>query len=160
MFVITKLGYQDLGCIILSIEIHLSLEDKNTSTVAVGVSGCDVVVMPPATTNTNSSPYFYKTIVVVLVLIANAIIHNKYFFYQIEMICIFTFVRNGMRILGNILLINSVHLAKYRYSSNLLSYFSTKQMQYWLRIWCRCGYYYCLPKYVYKWIYYPPIRWF
>ena len=105
MFVITKLGYQDLGCIILSIEIHLSLEDKNTSTVAVGVSGCDVVVMPPATTNTNSSPYFYKTIVVVvLVLIANAIFHNKYFIYQIEMICIFTFVRNGMRILGNILL--------------------------------------------------------
>ena len=108
MFVITKLGYQDLGCIILSIEIHLSLEDKNTSTVAVGVSGCDVVVMPPATTNTNSSPYFYKTIVVVLVLIANAIFHNKYFFYQIEMICIFTFVRNGMRILRNLLLINKV----------------------------------------------------
>ena len=84
--------------------------------MAVGVSGCDVVVMPPATTNTNSSPYFYKTIVVVvLVLIANAIFHNKYFIYQIEMICIFTFVRNGMRILGNILLINIVHLAKYRY---------------------------------------------
>ena len=144
MFVITKLGYQDLGCIILSIEIHLSLEDKNTSTVAVGVSGCDVVVMPPATTNTNSSPYFYKTIVVVLVLIANAIILSKYFFYQIEMICIFTFVRNGMRILGNILLINSVHLAKYRYISILLSYFSTKQMQYWLRIQCRCCYYYCV----------------
>ena len=75
--------------------------------MAVGVSGCDVVVMPPATTNTNSSPYFYKTIVVVLVLIANAIILSKYFFYQIEMICIFTFVRNGMRLLGNILLINS-----------------------------------------------------
>ena len=85
LFVITKLGYQDLGCIILSIEIHLSLEDKNTSTVAVGVSGCDVVVMPPATTNTNSSPYFYKTIVVVvLVLIANAIFHNKYFSIKLK----------------------------------------------------------------------------
>ena len=61
LFVITKLGYQDLGCNILSIEIHLSLEDKNTSTEAVGVSRCDVDVMPPATTNANSSPYFYNS---------------------------------------------------------------------------------------------------
>ena len=118
MFVITKLGYQDLGCIILSIEIHLSLEDKNTSTVAVGVSGCDVVVMPPATTNTNSSPYFYKTIVVVLVLIANAIIHNKYFFYQIEMICIFTLVRDEMRKLRNLLLINEVSSIQLQHQAN------------------------------------------